>query len=106
MLAEIGLLLLGLMGIAYLIGIVICTWTLLWCAVKGYGAESGMSLLYGAGITISSIICGLPFLKMHGNFSDIDRLLIIALIILNLALIVILCKSRFIKVKQLYAETN
>lgn len=92
MLGELGIWLLGLMAAAYGGGIIAGVWALIRSAFVN-ARLAFLSIMSMAVITLTSLICALPFLKMHGSYSDLDRLMIMSLVAANIALIVFVARS-------------
>jgi len=52
------------------------------------------AIIYLFFLGITTILTSLPFLKMHGSYSDTDRILMIAFCLMNIALIVLYLVTR------------
>lgn len=93
MLGELGIWLLGLMATAFGGSFLVGSWALIRSASRKQARLAILSFMSMAVITITSLFCALPFLKMHGSYSDRDRLIIIALVVANTALILFIARS-------------
>ena len=95
MLGEIALILYVLMALVYLGGSILCIWSLFKFLLTSKAKQAFISLFFIALMTVTSVFCALPAMKMHGSYSDGDRLLIIGLVASNIALMIFIIRSRY-----------
>jgi hypothetical protein len=55
---------------------------------------------------LTTAMCALPFLKMHGNYSDMERVFILLFCILNIFLMILFAVSRYIVFKRATIQTS
>lgn len=101
---EPGIRLSGLMAAAYGGGIIVGSRALIRSAFMN-ARLAFLSFMSMAVITLTSLICALPFLKMHGSYSDLDRLMIMSLVAANIALMVFVARSLIRAIIGLDANT-
>ena len=87
MLGQIGISILVLMLCAYAINVIFGIIISVVFLFKNIHGESVKSIIYLFLLGVTTILTSLPFLKMHGSYSDADRILIIAFCLINIGLI-------------------
>jgi len=95
MLGEFVMLYLALMAFTYFVVVIICVWSIVISIYRRLLKQALISFIFGVLTTITSIISALPFLKMHGSYSDGDRWLLIGLVSINMAFMIFVISSRF-----------
>jgi ABC-type Fe3+-siderophore transport system permease subunit len=89
MLGQIGISILVLMLFVFAVnGIAGVIISVVFLTNKMYG-HCAKSIIYLFLLGITTTFTALPFLKMHGSYSDTDRALIIAFCLINIALILL-----------------
>lgn len=95
MLGEIGIAFLIIMVVAYLAGLPVNLYCLFSCLVRKRFLHALKTLVYLVLVTFGTLLCILPFLKMHGSYTDTERLAIIALCAANLGFILLVAFTRY-----------
>ena len=94
MLEEYAFFVLVLMGSVYSGGAIVCALTIALCLSNKLKSQAVISLVSLVAITITSIICLLPLLKMHGSYSDGDTIGIMSIWGVNIVFITFTLISR------------
>ena len=105
MLGEIGVLLLVLMAHVYLGGAIVGIWALFSCISNKLIKQALISFFSVVVITTTSLFCVLPFLKMHGGYSDQERIMIISLVAANIAFMIFISISRIRLILKINAKS-
>ena len=94
MLGEIGISILVLMLFVFALNAVFGIIVSIVLATKRMYTQSVKSIIYLIGLGVTTILASLPFLRMHGSYSDLDRVLIIVFCLFNIALILVYIVTR------------
>ena len=94
MLAKIGIFVLIIMIISYIITATFGVYCAGLHLVKKHIGRAIRTMLYLLLLIGTTIICIVPFLRMHGSYDDIDRLIIIFLCLANILLMAFFIKTR------------
>jgi hypothetical protein len=68
--------------------------------VKKMGRLAVRTIAYIFLLGMTTALCATPFLKMHGSYSDTDRILIILFCLINIFLMVLFAVSRVIALSK------
>lgn len=105
MLGNLGLAILSFMLAMYALSVVYGVIFSIVYMVKKLGMDAVRTIAYVLLLGITNLLSAIPFLKMHGSYSDMERLVIIAFCVTNILLMIIFAISRVKVLNKAGAQT-